>query len=101
MEIIPKTFESIERSVMISILTILGTLLVFDLIEHRAVQSLTTQKMNETEERITAYVLVSFVAFCILRAIYLKVRKRQNCILYVLGIPIGSMTLIHLGAVIQ
>jgi hypothetical protein len=101
MEIIPRTFEGIERSVMLSILTVLGGLLFFDLIEHTSVQSLTIQKMNETEERIAAYALLSFVVFCTLRAIYLKIQKRKNCLLYVLGIPLGSLTLIHLGAVIQ
>ena len=101
MKLIPKTFEGIERFVMVSILSILGTLVAFSLFEHRAVQSLTTSQMNETEERIAAYSLIGFVVFCLIRATFLLLKKRKNSWLYALGIPLGGLTLIHLGAVIH
>ena len=99
MEFYPKTFEGVERYVMISILSALATVCAIASIERGVIQA--AIKWNDTEERTAAYFLLFFTGFCLVRGIYLIVRKKNKSLLYIAGILLGFLTTIQLGARIQ
>ena len=99
MELYPKTFEGIERYVMISILSALATVCVIAPIERGVIQ--TAIKWNDVEERIAAYSLLIFTGICFVRGVYLILRKKGSSLLYIAGFLLGFLTTIQLGTRIQ
>ncbi|MDQ8209613.1 hypothetical protein QEH52_18990 [Coraliomargarita sp. SDUM461003] len=100
METYPKSPKAIERFLMTSITVALLTILIFGASE-RGVISSYTRKWNETEMNAAIWIMMAFVALCVIRGIYLLIKSRMNGLLYIIGIPLGLLILLELGTVIE
>lgn len=47
------------------------------------------------------YIMIAFVALCAIRGIYLLIKSKMNGLFYIIGIPLGLLTLLELGTVIE